>query len=72
MSQAPIHLSRADPQELLFLGGSQMEALPDVRQRYNDLGIVPAHSSPDRMLELVRTEIPQMAKILAAIGLKPE
>ena len=47
-------------------------ALPDVKQRYNDLGIVPAHSSPDRMLELVRTEIPQMAKILAAIGLKPE
>ena len=46
--------------------------LPDVRQRYNDLGIMPMHSTPERMLEMVRTEIPQMAKILAAIGLKPE
>ena len=46
--------------------------LPDVRQRYNDLGIMPVHSTPERMQELVRTEIPQMAKILAAIGLKPE
>lgn len=44
----------------------------DVRQRYNDLGIVPLHSTPERMVELVRTEIPQMAKTLAAIGLKPE
>jgi tripartite-type tricarboxylate transporter receptor subunit TctC len=47
-------------------------ALPDVRARYNDLGIVAATSTPERMLEIVRTEIPQTAKILAAIGLKPE
>jgi tripartite-type tricarboxylate transporter receptor subunit TctC len=47
-------------------------ALPDVKQRYNDLGIMPMHSTPERMLEIIRTEIPQMAKILAAIGLKPE
>lgn len=47
-------------------------ALPDVKQRYNDLGIMPMHTSPERMLEMIRTEIPQMAKILAAIGLKPE
>ena len=47
-------------------------ALPDVKQRYNDLGIVPMHSTPERMLQVVRSEIPQMAKILAAIGIKPE
>ena len=46
--------------------------LPDVKQRYNDLGIMPLHTTPERMLETIRTEIPQMAKILAAIGLKPE
>jgi tripartite-type tricarboxylate transporter receptor subunit TctC len=46
--------------------------MPDVKQRYNDLGIMTLHSTPERMLELVRTEIPQMARILAAIGLKPE
>jgi tripartite-type tricarboxylate transporter receptor subunit TctC len=46
--------------------------LPDVKQRYDDLGIAPQHSTPERMLELIRSEGPQMAKILAAIGLKPE
>jgi tripartite-type tricarboxylate transporter receptor subunit TctC len=46
--------------------------LPDVKQRYNDLGIVPMHITSERMLETIRAEIPQMAKILAAIGLKPE
>jgi len=45
---------------------------PDVKQRYNDLGILPMHSTPERMHEVIRTEIPQTAKILAAIGLKPE
>ncbi|MEQ1776890.1 MAG: tripartite tricarboxylate transporter substrate binding protein [Burkholderiales bacterium] len=47
-------------------------ALPDVKQRYSDLGIMPMHTTPERMLELIRIEIPQTAKILAAIGLKPE
>ena len=47
-------------------------ALPDVKERYNDLGILPLHTTPERMLETIRTEGPQMAKILAAIGLKPE
>lgn len=45
---------------------------PDVRQRYNDLGIMALLSTPERMHEVIRTEIPQMAKILAAVGLKPE
>jgi tripartite-type tricarboxylate transporter receptor subunit TctC len=47
-------------------------ALPDVKQRYNDLGIMPLHTTPERMLEIIRTEIPQTAKMLAAIGIKPE
>lgn len=47
-------------------------SLPDVRQRYDDLGITALHSTPERMLETIRTEIPQNAKLLAAIGLKPE
>jgi tripartite-type tricarboxylate transporter receptor subunit TctC len=47
-------------------------AMPDVKERYNDLGISPLHTSPERMLETIRTEAPKMAKILAAIGLKPE
>ena len=46
--------------------------MPDVKERYNDLGISPLHTTPDRMLETIRAEAPKMAKILAAIGLKPE
>ncbi len=51
---------------------ARIVALPEVKQRYNDLGILPLHSTPERMLETIRSEMPQMAKILAAIGLKPE
>ncbi len=47
-------------------------ALPDIKNRYNDLGIAPLHTTPERMLETIRREGPRMAKILAAIGLKPE
>ena len=46
--------------------------LPDVKDRYNDLGIMPLLSTPERMLETIRVEGPKMAKVLAAIGLKPE
>ncbi len=46
--------------------------LPDVMQRYNDLGIVAAHSTPEQMLALVRSEIPQTAKMLAAIGVQSD
>ena len=46
--------------------------LPDVRERYNDLGIMPLLSTPERMHETVRVDGPKTAKVLAAIGLKPE
>ncbi len=46
--------------------------MPEVKQRYDDLGISPLHSTPERMLETIRREGPVMAKILAQIGLKPE
>lgn len=36
------------------------------------LGISPRHTTPDRMLETMRAAAPKMARILAAIGLKPE
>ena len=47
-------------------------AMPDVKDRYNALGILPQHTTPERMLETIRAEGPEMAKILAEIGLKPE
>ncbi len=46
--------------------------LPEIKERYNDLGIVPLLTTPERMQETVRIDAPKMAKILAGIGLKPE
>jgi len=34
--------------------------------------MLPLHTTSDKMLETIRVEGPQTAKILAAIGLKPE
>ena len=47
-------------------------ALPDIRQRYDDLGISSLHTTPEKFMETLRIEIPQTAKMLAAIGLTPE
>lgn len=46
--------------------------LPDLKERYNDLGIMPLLTTPEQMLETIRIEQPATAKILAEIGLKPE
>jgi tripartite-type tricarboxylate transporter receptor subunit TctC len=46
--------------------------LADIKERYNDLGIMPFLSTPERMHDTVRVEGPKTAKVLAAIGLKPE
>ena len=45
---------------------------PDVRERYAVLGVFTVQTTPERVLELIRTEQPQMAKILKAAGVEPE
>jgi hypothetical protein len=44
----------------------------DVEERYASLGIFTVHSTPERVLEQVRTESPQVAKVLKAAGVEPE
>jgi len=46
--------------------------LPDVKERYAGLGVFTAHTTPERVTELIRVEQPQMAKILKAAGVEPE
>ncbi len=46
--------------------------LPEVKERYNDLGIMPLLSTPESMHNTVRIDGPKTAKVLSAIGLKPE
>ena len=45
--------------------------MPDVIERFNSLGIFAEHSTPERMLELIKAEGPPMAKLLKAAGVEP-
>jgi hypothetical protein len=47
-------------------------ALPDVRETYSKLGIATAHSTPARVLEIVKADSPAMGKILKDAGVDPE
>ena len=45
--------------------------MPDVVERFNGLGIFAEHTTPERMLEVVKAEGPPMAKLLKAAGVEP-
>lgn len=45
--------------------------MPDVVERFNSLGIFAEHTTPERMLEVVKAEGPPMAKLLKAAGIQP-
>lgn len=47
-------------------------ALPDVRERYASLGMTPAHSTPQQVTELVRSDTQKFGPILKAAGVEPE
>ena len=49
---------------------AQIMNLRDVQERYSALGIFTAHSPPERVLELVRSESPLIAKVLKAAGVE--
>jgi tripartite-type tricarboxylate transporter receptor subunit TctC len=51
---------------------AQMMKLPDVQERYATLGILPAHSTPEQVVEFVKRESPAMGKVLKAAGVEPE
>ena len=50
----------------------QIMKMPDVQEKYVGLGVFAVHTTPERVLELVRLESPQMAKILKDAGVAPE
>jgi tripartite-type tricarboxylate transporter receptor subunit TctC len=51
---------------------AQILKLPDVLERYAALGISPAHTTPEQVLEMVRSESPVLGKALKAAGVEPE
>jgi len=50
----------------------QIVKQPDVRQRFAELGIEPAGSTPQQYAAFIRSEIDKVAKIAKAINLQPE
>ena len=51
---------------------ARMLKQPEVLEMYSALGLFPAHSTPEHVLQLVKIESPEMAKILKAAGVQPE
>jgi len=51
---------------------AQIMKLPDVQEKYLGLGVFTVHTTPERVLELVRIESPQMGKVLKAAGVEPD
>lgn len=46
--------------------------MADVVEQFNSMGIFAEHTTPERMLEMVKEERPPMEKILKAAGIKPQ
>lgn len=51
---------------------AQIMKQPDLQEKYAGLGLFPVHTAPERVLELVRLESPQMSRILKAAGIEPQ
>ncbi len=51
---------------------AQILKQPDVQERYAALGVITAHSTPEQVTEMIRTESPAMGKVLKAAGVEPE
>jgi tripartite-type tricarboxylate transporter receptor subunit TctC len=47
-------------------------ALPDTQERYASLGMTPAHSTPQQVTELIRSDTEKFGPILKAAGVEPE
>jgi tripartite-type tricarboxylate transporter receptor subunit TctC len=45
-------------------------ALPDVRRKFNDIGVVPLSSTPAEFAQIIRTETPYWARTISDAGIK--
>jgi tripartite-type tricarboxylate transporter receptor subunit TctC len=47
-------------------------ALPEVRARFDQLGIEPIGNTPEEFAAAIQTEIPKWSKVIKAVGIKPQ
>jgi tripartite-type tricarboxylate transporter receptor subunit TctC len=51
---------------------AQFMKAPDVQEKFASLGLIPLHSTPERVAELVKTGAVRMAQVVKAAGINPE
>lgn len=51
---------------------AQMIDRPEVKERFAEPGVFPVHTTPERVLELVRIKVPEMARYLKMAGVEPD
>jgi tripartite-type tricarboxylate transporter receptor subunit TctC len=51
---------------------AQMVQRPEIRERFTELGVFTVHTTPERMLEMIKNEAPEMQKYLQMAGVEPE
>jgi tripartite-type tricarboxylate transporter receptor subunit TctC len=51
---------------------AQFMKAPDVQEKFASLGLVPLHSTPERMAELVKVAAGKMGQVVKSAGLQPE
>ena len=44
----------------------------DVQEKFANLGLTPLHSTPERIVELVKVAMPRMAPVIKSAGIQPE
>lgn len=51
---------------------ARMVERPEVKERFTGLGVFAVHTTPERMLDMIRDEAPEMEKHLKMAGVQPE
>ena len=51
---------------------AQMIQRPEIRERFTDLGVFTVHTTPERMMEMIKNEAPEMQRYLKMAGVEPE
>jgi tripartite-type tricarboxylate transporter receptor subunit TctC len=51
---------------------AQMIQRPEIKERFTDLGVFTVHTTPERMMEMIRNEAPEMQRYLKMAGVEPE
>jgi tripartite-type tricarboxylate transporter receptor subunit TctC len=56
--------------ERLHRETAKITALPEVRDRFNAIGIVPLHNTPAEFVDLIKAEMPYWARVIKDTGIK--